>query len=280
MSDIPIADTNELSCSFYFPDPSTALTFFNNDVTERALQSYEGFVMDDNKVVDMSTVPSSYMTSFQVQPVSPLIESDNTGEATASSQRSSGSNNGGYNEESNSEEPPSHSTPKNSKTSSSPNSPIVHSNNDDSDSDHNDSQETHPHRFINRYRHGGNMSNLKAEASIKRAKVAVELTPNLPSYNVYQLNGPARAHQLVRGREQYKQELRAFQWDTTSLFKPSKAPGSVQYKTELAEFRKLRWTYISNEPTAQQRRHSQQLLARLAEIKQSREEASRKRKVV
>ncbi|KAM0195560.1 hypothetical protein ACHAPA_007410 [Fusarium lateritium] len=280
MSDIPIADTDELSCSFYFPDPSAALTFFNNDVTERALQSDEGFVMDDSKAADMSTIPSSYMTSFQVQPLSPLIESDNTGEATASSQRSSGSNNGGYNGESKSEEPPSPSTPKNSKTSSSPNSPIVHSNNDDSDSDHNDSQETRPHLFINRYRHGGNMSNLKAEASIKRAKVAVELTPNLPSYHVYQLNGPAHALQLVKGREQYKQELRAFQWDTTSLFKPSNAPGSVQYKTELAEFRKLRRAYISNEPTAQQRRHSQQLLARLAEIKQSRKEATRKRRVV
>jgi hypothetical protein len=280
MSDIPTAAADELSSSFYFPDPSTALTFFNNDLTELALQSDEGFVVDGSEAVDESAIPSSYMMTFQVQPLSSLIESDNTGEAMASSQSSSGSNNGGYNEDSSSEEIPSPSTPKDSETSSSPNSPVIYNSSSyDSDSDGNDSQETRPHLLIHHYRHRRNMSKLKAEVSIKRAKFAAELTPNFPSYHVYQLNGPMHARQLVKGREQYRKELRAFHWDTTDLFKSSKAPSSAQYKTELAEYRRLRWKYINNEPTSQQRRHSQRLLERLAQIKKSRKEVARKRRV-
>ncbi|KAI6748306.1 hypothetical protein HG530_015586 [Fusarium avenaceum] len=192
MSDIPTADADGLSSSFYFQDPSAALTFFNNDLTERAVQSDEGFVVDHSEAVDESMIPSSYITTFQVQPLSPLIESDNTGKVTASSQRPSGSNIGDYGEDSSSEQTLSPSTPKDSETSSSPNSPVMYTSSAESDSDDNDSQETRPNLFIHHYRHIRNMSKLKAEASIKRAKakVAVELTPNLPSYHVYQLNGP------------------------------------------------------------------------------------------
>ncbi|KAH7245948.1 hypothetical protein BKA59DRAFT_455006 [Fusarium tricinctum] len=280
MSDIP-TDADELSSSFYFPDPLTALTFFNDDLTERAVQSDEGFVVDHNEAIDESTIPSSYITTFQVQPFSPLIESDNTDEATSTSQRSSGSNIGDFGEDSSSEQTLSPSTPKDSKTSSSPNSPVIYSSSADSDSDDNDSQETRPNLFIHHYRHKRNMSKLKAEASIKhvKAKVAVELTPNLPSYHVYQLSGPLHARQLVKCREQYRQELRAFRWNAVNLFRSSEVPGSADYKAELAEYRRLRWRYISNEPTPQQRRHSQQLHKRLAQIKKSREEVARKRRV-
>jgi hypothetical protein len=279
MSDITTADTDELSSSFYFPDPSTALTFFNNDLTELALQSDEGFIVNGSEAVDESAILSSCMTTFQVQPLSPLIESDNTGEAMANSQSSSGSNDGGYDEDSSSEETPSPSTPKDSETSSSPNSPVIYNSGDDSDSDDNNSQETRSNLFIRHYRHRQNMAKLKAEASIKRAKVAVELTPNLPSYHVYQLNSPMHVHQLIKDREQYRQELKAIHWDTANLFRSLLAPDSTQHKTELAEYRRLRWRYISNEPTSQQRRHSQQLLERLAQIKKSRKEAVRNRRV-
>ncbi|WZH46438.1 uncharacterized protein QYS62_007516 [Fusarium acuminatum] len=240
MSDIP-TDADELSSSFYFPDPLTALTFFNDDLTERAVQSDEGFVVDHNEAIDESTIPSSYITTFQVQPFSPLIESDNTDEATSTSQRSSGSNIGDFGEDSSSEQTLSPSTPKDSKTSSSPNSPVIYSSSADSDSDDNDSQETRPNLFIHHYRHKRNMSKLKAEASIKH--------------------------------------LRAFRWNAVNLFRSSEVPGSADYKAELAEYRRLRWRYISNEPTPQQRRHSQQLHKRLAQIKKSREEVARKRRV-
>ncbi|PNP84420.1 hypothetical protein FNYG_02049 [Fusarium nygamai] len=82
------------SC-FAFPDPLTALTFFNSDLTDSVLASDEGFISDDDDPDDESSIPSAYLTAFPVERLlSPLPESRSTGTLSMSPELDSSSQHG------------------------------------------------------------------------------------------------------------------------------------------------------------------------------------------
>ncbi|KAM0348374.1 hypothetical protein ACHAPU_004344 [Fusarium lateritium] len=254
------AHVDESTSSFYFSDPCAALSFFNNDLTESVIWSDLGYVSDYNESYDEPPIPPGYLTNFQVQLPSPLVESDNS---SAMSSSSHSSNNGVYNRKLSNDEtfPPS----------------TTDSQCSDPDSDSLGSDGTNNGKQNNITKAHVQTRQKTPSVSPKVTKVANEKAPNLPSYHVHQLcwKKPVNTRQLAKRSKQHRREVGALWWDTyftTFASGSSQARGNAQYREELKDYRRERRNGIETEPTDQQCASNRKLLKRVKEIEDARRE--------
>ncbi|KAF4957332.1 hypothetical protein FGADI_3236 [Fusarium gaditjirri] len=253
------------SC-FAFPDPLTALTFFNSDLTDSVLLSDEGFVSDDDGSDIEFSVPFAYLTAFPVQRfLSPLPESRSTSTPSMS--------------------PEPISSPKYGLSESDPDignteTPIKYPDHDclssgSSDSSSESDDDSDILASSRRCFQEGNSANkpLGTQTIVSptprlNTETFSEPDSDLPSYHVHQLDWkhPVHAGKLRERSEQHNREIKALFWDTNHVFIPRDIPGSSRYRTELKDWRRLRREYIMNKPTAQQQARSQQLLLALSDL--------------
>ncbi|KAI7766245.1 hypothetical protein LZL87_001358 [Fusarium oxysporum] len=248
-----------------FPDPLTALTFFNSDLTDSVLLSDEGFISDDDGPDDEFSVPLAYLTTFPVKRLlSPLPESRSTSTSLMSPEPNSSSQCG-----------LSESDPDSDKTET----PMKYPDNDclssgtsssSSESDDSDILASPRRRFQE-----GNSPNkqLRTQTTVPptprlNTETFSEPDSDLPLYHVHQLDWkhPVHAGRLRKHSEQHNKEIKALFWDTNHIFRPADIPGSSRYRTELKDWRRLRREYIMNKPTAQQQARNQRLLLALSDL--------------
>lgn len=253
------------SC-FAFPDPRTALTFFNSDLTDSVLASDEGFVSDDDDPDDESSIPSAYLTTFPVERLlSPLPESRSTSTLSMSSELDSSSQHGLSESDSDIEKPGTPVTSPDHGCLSSDSSGSSSESDDDSDI-------LAPPR---RHSHEGDSPDEPPRSSTMvsptqnfKPETASESDWDLPSYHVHQLDWkhPAHAGRLRERSEQHDMEIKALFWDTNHTLSSTGTPGSPRYRKELRGWRRSRREYIMNKPSAQKQAQDQRYLLALSDL--------------
>ncbi|KAF4499023.1 hypothetical protein FAGAP_4799 [Fusarium agapanthi] len=253
------------SC-FAFPDPLTALTFFNSDLTDSVLASDEGFISDDDDPDDESSVPSAYLTTFPVERLlSPLPESRSTSTLSMSPELSSSSQHDLSERDPDIDKTGTPVTPPDHDCLSSGSSSSSSESNDDSDI-----LAPPPRRFQE-----GNSPNESPRASTivsptqeLNKETSSEPDSDLPSYHVHQLDWkhPVHAGTLRARSEQHDMEIKALIWDTKHIFGPTDIPGSSRYRKELMDWRRSRREYVMNKPTTQKQAQDQRLILALSDL--------------
>ncbi|KAF4456575.1 hypothetical protein F53441_1319 [Fusarium austroafricanum] len=279
MSSTSIASNDSSASWFSFPDPLTALTCFNNDLTESTLPSDEAFITDDEGSDDESSIPSSCLATFPVKGFPLLYESESQSSSASSpdAQHNSSSADGVHNSDPTREEtlPPTQ-VPKSQLSC-----PTLSGSSSSSDSDSDDSLLSLPASHSHDHSNSQESPQLETVAPARYEIFATELDSNLPSYHVHQIDWkhPVFAWELADRSELHNQEIKALDWDTNHTFISPHASGTTEYNTELAEWRMLRRRYIMNKPTAQQKTQSHRLLGQVAEILKRRKRCYKKRKL-
>ncbi|KAL5609303.1 hypothetical protein FOVSG1_003984 [Fusarium oxysporum f. sp. vasinfectum] len=253
------------SC-FAFPDPLTALTFFNSDLTDSVLLSDEGFISDDDDPDDEFSVPLTYLTTFPVERfLSPLPESRSTSTSSMSPEPNCSSQYG-----------LSESDPDIGNTETQmkyPDHDCLSSGSSSSSSESDDDSDILA--SSRRCFQEGNSPNkpLRTHTIVSptprlNTETFSEPDSDLPSYHVHQLdwNHPVHVGKLRKRSDQHNREIKALVWDTYHIFRPTDIPGSSRYRTELKDWRRLRREYIMNKPTARQQARSQRLLLALSDL--------------
>ncbi|KAF5546683.1 hypothetical protein FPHYL_10428 [Fusarium phyllophilum] len=261
-SDMTSHDGSE-SC-FAFPDPLTALTFFNSDLTDSVLPSDEGFISDDDDTDDESSVPSAYLTTFPVERLlSPLPESRSTSTLSMSPELNSSSQHGLSESDSDIDKP---GTPV-----TSPDHGCLSSGSSGSSSESDDDSDilAPPRRLFqegNSPNEPPRTSTIVSPTQKLNTETASEPDSDLPSYHVHQLDWkhPVHAGRLRERSEQHDREIKALFWDANHIFRPTDIPGSSRYRKELRDWRRSRREYIMNKPSAQKRAHDQRYLLALS----------------
>ncbi|KAF5696762.1 hypothetical protein FMUND_15605 [Fusarium mundagurra] len=253
------------SC-FAFPDPLTALTFFNSDLTDSVLASDEGFISDDDDSDDESSIPSAYSTAFPVERLlSPLPESRSTSALSMSPELDSCSLHGLNESDSDIDKPETPVTSPDHDCLSSDSSGSSSESDDDSGilaPPRRDSQEGNSPDEPSR------TSTIVSPTHIFNTETASEPDSYLPSYHVHQLDWKHPVHACrLRGRsDQHDKEIKALFWDTNHIFRPTDTPGSPQYRKELRDWRRSRREYIMNKPSAQKQARDQRHLLALSDL--------------
>ncbi|KAF5618215.1 uncharacterized protein FTJAE_12315 [Fusarium tjaetaba] len=266
MSNSNMASHDSSESCFAFPDPLTALTFFNSDLTDSVLASDEGFISDDDDPDDESSIPSAYLTAFPVERLlSPLSESRSTGTLSMSPELDSSSQHGLSESDSDIDKPGTPVTP--------PDHGRLPSDSSGSSSESDDGSDIlAPPRL---HSQEGNSPDepprtsriLSPTQNFKKETVS-EPDSNLPSYHVHQLDwkNPVHAGRLRERSEQHDREIKALFWDTKHILRPMDTPVSPRYRKELRDWRRSRREYIMNKPSAQKQARDQRYLLALSDL--------------
>ncbi|KAM5352071.1 hypothetical protein ACJ41O_004794 [Fusarium nematophilum] len=264
--------------SFHFPDAHIALTFFNNDLvvpSSDRVNSDDGYRTDEeDSIEDEASVPSSHVSAFEIELNS--LPPSLTSSATLLSPDEALLDQSG--QQRGIREGPLFGTslPEQGMPSRAPTPGLRRRSSAVLDEDD-----------------GGRMSPLALPAPVAKEcewrnhhrtlsgllqtyeilPPEPPANPHFPAYIVHQVDSrsPVKVWELAEQSPQHKQEVKALEWDANFPFDSSHERDTVEYNTELADWRRRRFKYIYQEPTVQEKRRSAQIRSRVAEIAESRQ---------